>query len=256
MRTLLFYLFALFTVISVWGNDKAEVCNVSSFLNVRLQPDINSQKIAKLEKGAQVEIIGENNTEWVCIESDGVRGYVKAKYLKNISSPQKSIESFFTDIWHWYVKVFWKTDGFWGVVLAILGVVVLSFALLVLFYAFGILLHGIVGAVIITIIGAVLSLLGLIDWRMANELYVYGFYAGLAVGVIRLFINHDGFLSIFDGAEDSGTKAFQGKKFTGSDENGYPITLEQTSKYSEIDYHDPDTGEHYEKDPFDNFRRR
>ena len=166
------------------------------------------------------------------------------------------MESIFEAIWHWYVNVFWHTDGFWGIVLAILGVFVFFLAIILIYYAFGILLHGIIGAVSITIIGVVLCLLGLIEWRTANELYVYGFYIGLAIGIIRLFIDHNGFSSIFDGTENSETKSFEGKTFTGSDENGYPITLKQSFKNNDSYYYNPDNGDLYERDASGNFHRR
>lgn len=71
MRILSFLFFTLITVISLWGNENAEV-NVSS-LNVRLEPNKNSQKIAQLENGTQVEIIREDNSGWAYIETSNTR---------------------------------------------------------------------------------------------------------------------------------------------------------------------------------------
>lgn len=258
MRRLLIVLLSLLTFISAKGNVNAEVCNVSSFLNVRAQPYANSEKVGQLENGTPVEIINDDDSEWVHIVSGSLQGYVKSQYLHKIDSQpkqQKQSKSILGSIWHWYVEVFWSTSGFWGFVLGFIGVVIFILAIVLLFYGFGILLHGIVGAIAISLIGFLLSWLGVIEWQTANGLFIYGFYIGLAVGIIRLIFDHNGFLSIFDGAGGSSRKSFKGKTFTGYDEDGHPITLDQTYGTSEIHYHDPTTGRSYERDNSGNFHR-
>ncbi len=65
---------------------KMEV-DVSNTLNVRKESNTNSDVVTKLNRGEEVEILGDISQEWVqirCIEQDNKEGYVKSEFLKAI----------------------------------------------------------------------------------------------------------------------------------------------------------------------------
>lgn len=61
--------------------------DVSNTLNVRKEANTSSDVVTKLNKGEEVEVLGDISQEWVqirCIAQDNKEGYVKSEFLKAI----------------------------------------------------------------------------------------------------------------------------------------------------------------------------
>ena len=61
--------------------------DVSNTLNVRKEANTSSDVVTKLNKGEEVEVLGDISQEWVqirCIGQDNKEGYVKSEFLKAI----------------------------------------------------------------------------------------------------------------------------------------------------------------------------
>jgi cell wall-associated NlpC family hydrolase len=65
---------------TICGYTNLGIAQVDSSLNVREQPDTNSDIVGKMQNDAGCEIL-EDNGEWLKIESGQVTGYVKAEYI-------------------------------------------------------------------------------------------------------------------------------------------------------------------------------
>ena len=65
---------------TICGYTNLGIAQVDSSLNVREQPDTNSDIVGKMQNDAGCEIL-EDDGEWLKIESGQVTGYVKAEYI-------------------------------------------------------------------------------------------------------------------------------------------------------------------------------
>lgn len=65
---------------TICGYTNLGIAQVDSSLNVREQPDTNSDIVGKMQSDAGCEIL-EDDGEWLKIESGQVTGYVKAEYI-------------------------------------------------------------------------------------------------------------------------------------------------------------------------------
>lgn len=65
---------------TICGYTNLGIAQVDSSLNVREQPDTNSDIVGKMQRDAGCEIL-EDDGEWLKIESGQVTGYVKAEYI-------------------------------------------------------------------------------------------------------------------------------------------------------------------------------
>lgn len=71
--------------------DNMLCANVNSFLNVRINPSVDSAVIAKLYPGDAVEYIGENGS-WTMVNLNGQTGYVSTKYTVRGTDLKKYIK--------------------------------------------------------------------------------------------------------------------------------------------------------------------
>lgn len=103
--------------------------NVSSSLNLRSEPSVNSEVLLKLKNGDRVdcqltanEIQGKSN--WVQVNYQGTSGYLKAQYLIPIeNSVSEKIASAQTK--QWYELLDWEGDGFRWMTYLIGGLILL-----------------------------------------------------------------------------------------------------------------------------------
>ena len=72
--------------------EKMLVADVTSFLNVRLQPSSSSTVIAELKPGDSVEYVGQTGN-WTEVSIDGQIGYVFTKYTKTGTGVKKYIKN-------------------------------------------------------------------------------------------------------------------------------------------------------------------
>ena len=103
--------------------------NVSSSLNLRSEPSVNSEVLLKLKNGDRVdcqltanEIQGKS--DWVQVNYQGTSGYLKAQYLIPIeNSVSEKIASARTK--QWYELLDWEGDGFRWMTYLIGGLILL-----------------------------------------------------------------------------------------------------------------------------------
>lgn len=67
---------------SKYKNDKAEVVDVKSYVNIRKDATINSELITTAKLGSTMEIIRKYNDSWYQVKYNGKVGYAYAKYIK------------------------------------------------------------------------------------------------------------------------------------------------------------------------------
>lgn len=58
-----------------------ELVNDGSWLNLRAKPSVTSTRLAKIPKGAYVDVLEETNDKWVKVDYNGTEGYCYRKYL-------------------------------------------------------------------------------------------------------------------------------------------------------------------------------
>ena len=220
------------TSFCVYGQMYMKVVNVNSSLNVRSQADINSEVVGQLSNGDIVEFISEMDPEeqhdsgecWYNIRKGDIEGWAKCYYLKETSEKPAEVQSDSSGSWivrTWkyvaglYVNIFWSTNGTWGIILKILGIIVLGLLLIPLFYGLGVILHGVVGYLAVGFICGIFWILGWMTGQTVGTIAIIGFFLGCAVGLYKLITDQDGFLEIFDGGGSGGssTSHYEGGTF-------------------------------------------
>lgn len=104
--------------------------------------------------------------------------------------------------------------------------------------------------------GMVCGVFYLLGWMEADTVWTcmkWGFFIGIPCGIWWVISNPQ---EIFNDGKSSSSSSNSTTRYTGYDADGHYIELEQNSRYSEISYRDPTTGELYERDSSGNFHKR
>ena len=133
------------------------------------------------------------------------------------------------------------------IIYIILGVLALGIAILLLRIALTIIATAIGTSLFV---GMVCGIFYLLDWMEGDTVkncMQWAFVIGIPMGIWYVIKNPEEAIS-------DESSSFTPQKYTGYDEYGHYIELEQFSRYNDYDYWDPKTGRHYEKDTSGNFR--
>lgn len=76
-------------------SDKA-AAHVNTYANIRKGSDINTERVGKLQAGAVVTVVGEENG-WMQIESGEIEGYIRGDLLVSGDEAQQLFESIYGD---------------------------------------------------------------------------------------------------------------------------------------------------------------
>ena len=134
----------------------------------------------------------------------------------------------------------------------ILGLIAIGIAIVLIRIAVSI-----IGVAIATslMVGMVCGIFYLLGWMESETVWTcmkWAFFVGIPLGIWYVIENPSEAIS-GGSSSSSSSSSFTPKRYTGYDEDGRFIELEQTYNTSECAYHDPQTGKNYERDSSGNF---